>query len=166
MRTREEYSKKDILTPGQRLGEGFSIVIMCCVIGFFVYHQVAQTGFFTAAFGSVGIVCFYGPMLLSLAAPMARAVIGRRNPARLLEVVTNVSMALGAYWLLQAFPFDFTHLADALPEGIRFAFAWINNDLGRIPFLLQVIVCPLAALVTGWIYLSVRLRASAHAASS
>ena len=165
MSTIGEKSEKDILTIGQRVGECISIVILLCIMGFFLYHQSAQTGFFTATFGSVEMLCFYGPMLLSLAAPLARAVIGRRNPARPLEVVTNVGMALGAFWLLRVFPFNFAHLADALPGEMRFILAWLNNDLGKIPFLLQVIICPIVALVTFWIYL-VRLQGSTHAVPS
>ena len=54
----------------------------------------------------------------------------------------------------EVFPFDFTHFADALPSGIRFMFAWLSNDIGRIPFIIQAVVCPIVALVTGIVYLA------------
>ncbi len=151
---------RENLTVGQRFGEFVTMVITFLFFGFFAYHQQANTGFFTAKFGSQEMFCFYGPMLLSLAAPATRAVTGLRNPARPLEVATNLFTAIGALWLLTVFPLDFTHLADALPSGIRFLLAWVNNDIGRIPIILAAIFCPIAALVTAIVYFSHRERAS------
>jgi hypothetical protein len=141
---------REYLNLTQRLGEFVSIFIMVLIVSFFVYHQAANTGFFMAAFGPQEILLFYGSMFLSLLAPVTRALTGRRNPGRPIEVVANLFMAVAALWLLIVFPFDFSHFADALPAGIRFAFAWINDDIGRIPFILQLIVCPLVALAAAW----------------
>jgi hypothetical protein len=144
---------REHLTYAQRFGELVSACVMFLIMGFFVYHQAANTGFFTAAFGPMAMFFFYGPMLFSLAAPITRAVNGQRNPARPLEVVANVFMAAAALWLLTVFPFNFAHFADAFPAEIRVLFAWLNNDIGRIPFILQLIVCPIVALVTAWQFL-------------
>ncbi len=165
MKTGTKKTDREFLSISQRVGELISIVFMLLCFGFFLYHLVAQTGFFTDQFGAWEQFFFFGPMLLAVTAPFARAIIGRRNPARPLEVVTNLFMAAGAYWLLMVFPFNFAHLADALPGAFRFLLAWINNDIGRIPFIIQAIVCPIVALVTAWIYLSHHnRRAPAHAA--
>ncbi len=158
MKTVVEQTDKEALTPSQRGGEVISVVVMLLVCGFFVYHQVAYTGFFTAEFGAVGMVCLYGPLLFSLAAPVVRAVTGRRNPARPFEVVTNVFLALAAVYLLLVFPFNFSHLADVLPGAIRFVLAWITNDIGKAALILQVIVGTIWAFVTAGKYLSVRRR--------
>jgi hypothetical protein len=48
---------------------------MLLCMSFFVYHQVARTGFFTAAFGGPAMFFFYGPMLL----PQSRAPAGGAN---------------------------------------------------------------------------------------
>lgn len=154
---------KDVLTIGQRFGECISIVIMLYIFSFFAYHQAARTGFFTSKFGPMEMFFLYGPILLSLAAPITRAVLGHRNPARPFEIATNLFLAVGAYWLLVVFPFDFAHLADALPEGVRFLLAWVNNDIGKILFIIQLIVCPIVAIVATWQYFSFRHHASAHA---
>jgi hypothetical protein len=45
-----------------------------------------------------------------------------------------------------------------LPEAVRFIFAWITNDIGKIPLVLQVIVGPISALVTIWQYVTIRGR--------
>lgn len=144
---------RETLTYSQRFGELVALFVMLLIIGFFAYHQAANTGFFTAAFGPLEMFFFYGAMLLSLAAPVTRAAAGQRNPARPLEVVANLFTAAAALWLLSVFPFDFTHFADALPVELRFSLAWLNNDFGRIPFILQAIICPIVALVTAWQFL-------------
>lgn len=161
MKTVVKQTDKEVLTPSQRGGELVSVPVMLLVFGFFVYHQVANTGFFTARFGAMEMVCLYGPILFSLAAPVVRAITGRRNPARPFEVVTNLFLALAAVWLLMVFPFNFAHLADALPAAIRFVLSWISNDIGKIVLILQVIVGTIMAGVTTWKYLSVRRRGSA-----
>ncbi len=116
--------------------------------GFFVAHQRLQTGFFTDQFGPVEMLCVYGPLILSLAAPLTRMVSGQRNPARPVEVVTHLCAALAGLWLLQVFPFDFTHLADVLPAELQFMLAWMSDGVGKFLLLLQVAVGVLAALFT------------------
>ena len=109
----------DVSHISKRFGEFVALIITLLMIAFFAYNQAANTGFFTPAFGSQAMFFFFGPMVLSMAAPFMRAAIGRRNPARPLEVASNVFGAIAAIWLLTAFPFDFTHLADALPGSGR-----------------------------------------------
>lgn len=161
MKTVGEQSEKEVLTPAQRGGEVISLVVMLLVFGFFADHQVAHTGFYTAKFGTMEMVCLYGPMLLSLVAPIVRAVTGRRNPARPFEVVTNVFLAIAAVYLLLVFPFNFAHLADALPAAFHFVLAWITDGIGRAVLILQIIVGTIWAGVSAWQYLSVRRRETA-----
>jgi hypothetical protein len=142
----------EYLTPSQRFGEIVAIFVMLLFFSFFIYHQRANTGFFTASFGSQEMFFFYGPMLLTLLAPLTRALLGRRNPARPAEAVTNVFQTIAAIWLLGVFPYNFAHLADALPGPIHFALAWVNNDIGRFVMILQIIICPIVALVRTWQY--------------
>jgi uncharacterized membrane protein YhdT len=147
---------REVLTLGQQVGELMSIPVLLLLYAFFAYHQVANTGFFTSRFGPFEMACFYGPLLLSVAAPLARAFIARRNPARPFEIATNLFLVLASLWLLQVFPFDITHFADALPAALRFLFTWMNNDIGRLILMLQILVGSLAALFTAGKYLAVR----------
>ncbi len=165
MKTVVEQTDKEVLTTWQRWGELVIVVAMLLLFGFFAYHQVANTGFFTAKFGAVEMFCLYGPILFSLAAHGARALNGRRNPARPLEVATNLFLAIAALWLLMVFPFNFSHLADVLPGAIRFVLAWITNDIGKVVLILQVIVGPISAFVTTRKYLSFRRREPANPSS-
>ncbi len=158
METASQKAQREFLSPSQRFGEIIAMFAMFLFFSFFIYHQVASTGFFTSAFGPWEMFFFYGPMLLALTPPLIRAITGRRQPARPPEALTNAFLAVGAIWLLMIFPFDFAHLADALPAGLRFALAWVNNDIGRIFLVLQLIVCPVVALVVMWQYIAHRMR--------
>lgn len=161
MNTQRQQLNHEILdTPQRVIDPILSTICVGILISFFAYHQFAQTGFFTARFGVVEMLCIYGPILLSLFAPISRVLTGHRNPARPLQVLTDVCIALAAFWLLQVFPFDFAHLADALPVPLRFSLAWINDDIGRIVLVFQAAVGLLAALITTIIYLVEQVRAS------
>ena len=156
MRTDVDKTTKEFLTPSQRWAELIIVAAMLLLFGFFVYQQIAHTGFFTAKFGSLEMFCLYGPILFSLAAPLSRASSGRRNPARRFEVATHLFLAIGSLWLWIAFPFNFAHLADVLPGAIRFVLVWITNDIGKAVLILQVIVGLISAFLTTVKYLSVR----------
>ena len=151
--TREKRDKES-LAPSQRIGELVGIAVMSVGFWFFAYHQAAHTGFFTSAFGPPEMFFVYGPILFAMLAPLARALIGRRNPARPLEATANLFSALSALWLLIIFPFNFAHLADPLPDGLRFLLSWINNDIGRVALIIELIVCPITAIVAAWQYLT------------
>ena len=120
MYTTAQRSDEEIVSVPQRVAEPiFSLIAMMLLCGFFAAHQLGHTGFFTEAFGPLEMFCVYGPILLTLAAPFARGLTGRRNPGRPLEAVTSLCTALAALWLLHVFPFDFTHFANVFPEQLQ-----------------------------------------------
>ncbi len=149
----------EILASWQRWGGLATVACMLVLLGFFAFHQLANTGFFTDRFGSLEMLALYGPILLSFAAPIARAIGGRQNSGRPFEAATNVSLAVGSLWLAIVFPFNFAHLADVLPDAIRFVFTWINNDIGRLVLILQVMIGVIVAPLTMFTFFSVRRRA-------
>lgn len=166
METTSKQSQRELLSPSQRFGELVGIFVTFLFMGFFVYHLVANTGFFTASFGSWEMFFFFGPMLVALTPPLMRAITGARQPARPLEALSNAFLAVGAFWLLMVFPFEFAQLADALPSGLRFILAWVNNDIGRFILILQVIVCSIMVVVMMWQYVAHRIRATGGAPGS
>jgi hypothetical protein len=138
----------EIVSAPQRVLEPIiSIVAMVLIVGFYAYHQVMHTGFFTAGFGPLEMLCLYGTAVLAIVPPLTRAITGRRNPSRPLEAVDDLLLGVAALVLLLAFPFNFAHFADALPSQIRFMFGWLNNDIARIVLWLPLIFGPFAALV-------------------
>ena len=124
---------------GERFGEVVSAAILLAILAFYLYHQVANTGFFTSAFGPWQMFAFYGSIVLSLVPPIARAVIGRRNPVRPTEAAVNLFFAGAALYLLSVFPFNFAHFGDALPTVLRFTLTWITNYIAKIVFVLAAI---------------------------
>jgi hypothetical protein len=136
---RERARNGEFLELGQRFGEVVSAVIMLAIFAFYVYHQVANTGFFTSSFGPWEMFAFYGSILLSLTPPVARAVIGRRNPVRPYEAAVNLFFAGVMLYLLGVFPFNFAHFTDALPAAVRFTLFWVTNDIAKIAIVLAFI---------------------------
>jgi hypothetical protein len=133
---RRSGGEKEFLTPGQRAGEVFAVFIGFLILGFFLYHQYANTGFFTTKFGDLEMFAFYGSILLTFVSPLARAAIGRRNPVRPIDAFSNLFSAVAALYLFDIFPFNFAHITAVLPRAIQFMFTWVNNDVGRIVLIL------------------------------
>jgi hypothetical protein len=158
MNAQNQYSQREYLSPPQRFGELVSMVFMFLFLAYFVYLQVANTGFYTSAFGPAEMFFVYGPMLLSFVAPLTRALTGRRQAGRPPEILTNLLMTAAAIWLLVVFPFNFAHLADGLPMEFRFLLAWVNDTIGHIVLIVELIVCPLVAIATTWQYIAHRAR--------
>jgi hypothetical protein len=131
-----------------------AVPILLLMFSFLLYHQLADTGFYTDEFGFLEMVCLYGPAILALIAPIARVVTGRRNPARPFEAFTNLIQTFTAIWLLTVFPFDYTHLADALPGPIRFVLSWVTDDIARIIFIIMIIASPITAMTNLWRYVT------------
>jgi hypothetical protein len=144
-----KHPNREVLSLSERIADPlFTIFAMSLLLAFFGYHQRTATGFFTEQFGPFAMLCLYGPIVLTPAAALVRAASGRRNPARPVEALTDLFMALAAIWLLIVFPFDFTHLADVLPAGLQFTLVWVTNDIGKIVLVLQIIIGTLVALFT------------------
>ena len=151
----------EILTMPQRWLGLFTDGLMLLLLAFFAYHQWKSTGFFTSKFGWTEMFALYVPILMSLAAPVQRFVQGKRNPARPIEAVSDLSLAIGSLWLRVIYPFDFTHLADPFPHSMRFAFGWINNDVGKWILVLQVVIGFLSCATTLASYLGMKRKAAA-----
>jgi hypothetical protein len=156
--TRAKTDRDLVSTPQRVIDPLVAILAMALVLSFFAFHQLAQTGFFTQKFGPLEMICFYGPIILTPAAAIIRGVSGHRNTGRPLEALVNLFMASAALWLLVVFPFDFSHFADALPPAIRFMFAWLNNDIGKVVLILQIIIGTTVAFATAITYLVVQER--------
>ncbi len=151
---------KEHLTPAQRFGNVISLAIQALIIGYFWHLWTIGTGFFTVAFGPWEQFWFFGPMVAALAAPVVRILVGRRNPARPLEIATDLLMAFGAIWLLRVVPFDFSHLGDALPGNLPVLLNWVPNWLGKVFLVLGLIGSVIAIIVTTGQFMRASLRHS------
>ncbi len=146
----------DHLTQPQRWAGLYTTGLMALLLIFFALHQSMHSGFFTSRFGYAEQIALYVPIILAMLAPIQRLIQGKRNPARPLEALTDLSLAIGSLWLWNHFPFSFSHIADIFPLRMHFAFSWITDNIGRLILLLQIVVGFLSALGTVAAYRSER----------
>ncbi len=130
---------RDRIPAGERGGQLIGIVIIILVALFFYYHQVNNTGFFTADFGIDDAIIFYGALLWGIVPNLIKMITGRRNFARLFEIVGTALTIFWVLWFLNSFPFEFANLAAPLPSSIQFILSWITNDIARLLFILALI---------------------------
>jgi hypothetical protein len=147
-------ASRERLSAPQRFGEVVGLLFSLLPIAYFMYSFAAGTGFFTSAFGPWEQFWFFAPMFVSLAAPLVRALVGRRNAARPFQILSNVLLAVGSWVLLVVFPFDFSHLGDALPWGLSFMLNWVPDWLGRVGLVLAIVGGTIGALSTTWRFIS------------
>jgi hypothetical protein len=152
----EKEARRDHLKLSERGGELIGVTTIVLVALFFYAHQAWSTGFFTSSFGSAEAFFLYGSILTGTAGPLARFVTGRRNISRLPELAASVFWIAGSAWLLVAFPFNFAHFADVVPEFLRFLVSWITNDIAWALFLLGTLGGIVFAPVNVVLYLRVR----------
>jgi hypothetical protein len=150
--------KKDRLKLAERLGEVVGIIVIALFVLFFRENQIQNTGFFTSKFGPTESFLFYGSALFGVVTGSARALIGRRNPVRPLEVFGALLWAWASYSLLQVFPFNFSHLPDLLPDAIRFLMWWLTDEVARLLLIIGVIAGVAQAIYTSWLFFAVRRR--------
>jgi hypothetical protein len=146
---------KDAMRISERIGELFGLVISALILLFFVANQMENTGFFTSSFGPLEQSLFYGAWVFGAVVALVRVAYGKRNAIRPLEVVQAFVWAVSAFWLLAVFPFNFTHLPDLLPQGARFAFFWVNNQVGELLLVLVGIGSLANMAYTSALYFSV-----------
>lgn len=144
------------MSSARRLGGLYTIGLMVLLLLFFAIHQRQNTGFFTDKFGIPEMVALYLPILTSMAAPLLRLIQGRNDPARLAELVSDLCVAVGSLWLWETFPFNFARIGNVFPATIHFVFTWLNDNIGRIILLLQIIIGFISALATAGSYLTER----------
>lgn len=126
------------------------------ILGFYLFHQFANTGFFTSQFVGWAAFVFWGSFALSLLPAILRAIIGRRNPIRPFEAAFDILLAGAFIYLLVVFPFNFGHFSYALPDDIRFMFAWIGNDIAKVGLVLATLGFVVSAIVNAVKYLTYR----------
>ncbi len=136
----------EMLTTAQRRAGLYTVFAMLVLLGFFLYSQVTQTGFFTAAFKLPQMLALYAPIVLSIVPPIQRFIQGRRDSGLAMEAVSDFSLAIGSLVLVITFPFDFSHLTDPLPANAQFLFSWINNTIGKVILIAQVVIGTLSGI--------------------
>ncbi|UCG44582.1 MAG: hypothetical protein JSV58_04030 [Candidatus Bathyarchaeota archaeon] len=149
-------AKKDIIPSYERIGNIVGVVVGLLVVLYFIGHQTGLTGFFTSKFGPLEMLLFYGTIAYGIVSGVLKGLFGRKNKARLLDVIGACFDFIAIIWLYTVFPFDFAYLADVLPDFLKFLLLWITNDIARVLMILAMIVTLIMAIYTAAFYLLVR----------
>ena len=89
------------------------------VVLFFAVHQMQSTGFFTSSFSTAEMLLLYLSLVAGMITTAIRALFGRKNLARLFDVLGACFFTVTLTWLYIVFPFSFTHFADVLPDFLQ-----------------------------------------------
>ena len=152
----QSMAKKDVMKLSERAGEIIGIFCVLILLTFFILHQTSSTGFFTPKFGSLEKFLFYGSLSFGIITSIGKIVVGRKNPIRPLDTFGAVFSGIALLWLLNFFPFDFSHLSDILPDSLRVIVMWISNDIAKLFMMLGIIISFIVAAYTIALYISIR----------
>jgi len=153
-------AKKDSIPLSKRAGNVVGVVVCLLVLLFFALHQTSSTGFFTSKFGPAETFLFYVPALFSLAIGATKGFVGRKNVLRPFEAFQNGLFTVALVWLFVVFPFDFSHLADVLPDFLQFLLQWISNDIAKVLMAIGIVATPISTVYTAALYVFVRRKLS------
>jgi len=155
-RRAESEARKDIISFSERVGNIVGVVIGILFLLYFVAHQTGSTGFFASGFGTLEALLFYGSILFGIVSAAFRGLSGRRNLARLFDMFEAVFVVVAISWLFVVFPFDFAHLADLLPDFLKFLLQWISNDIAKVLMVLAIIATLAMTIYNAILYVLVR----------
>ncbi len=146
---------RDPLRMGERIGNVIAMFFIVLVALIFIDIQVQGQGFFTADFGPLAQLLFYGSLLFGLIPSFIRAASGRRNLGRLADLFGSVVFIVAVSYLLVTFPFDFASLLSLLPSTMSIDASWLNN-LFRALFELSIVISAITLVYNAILYISVR----------
>ena len=146
---------KDEMKFSERMGELAGIVVTILVMGFFLAHLLWHSGFFTAKFGTLEVVLFFSSISFGIVLAITRAILGRRNMVRPLEIAGYILAVLFCAWFYYLFPFNFAHFGDVVPLSLGFLISWIPNILVQIVLVLGAVGSAVAAVYMTFLYLRV-----------
>jgi len=149
-------ANRDRLSAFQRLWELAAVVVIGLIIYYFVRSQTMATGFFTPSFGSGETIIFYLTGLYGAVPPLLRAFMGKRNAVRPAEVLGSVLFVVVGIYFLYSFPFDVSHLADALPANMQYILSWITADMVRVFFAFVILATVMVAAWSALLYMATK----------
>jgi hypothetical protein len=153
----EKQALKDNMKNSERGGELVGIIVIGLIALFFYVHQTEAIGFFIPSFGGTEALLLYGAILIGMAGPLARFLTGKRNKSRPPELVASVFWVIASAWFLMVvFPFNFAHLADIVPDFLRFLVSWITNDIARVLIAIGMVGGIISVGIKTVLYIKVR----------
>ena len=151
---------KDKMRPSERVGQLAGVVIAIIVALYFTVLYTSNSGFFTSEFGTTEAIIFFGIAYFGIIPGLSKALFGRKNITRPLDVILSTSLLIATIWFLSNYPFDFSHLPDALPSSLKFMVSWVSDDLVKALMVLVVVVSFFVIPYTILLFLGVRKKLS------
>jgi hypothetical protein len=149
-------AEKDRMRLSDHIGQ---IIGLICGVLFAIYFAMlynSGSGFFDQDFSTADALLFFGIAFLGILPGLAKLLRGRKNVTRPLEVVLAIFTLIALAWFLYSFPFDFSHLADSLPQSLQFAVSWIDDGIAKILMMFALVVNIVIIPYTALLYLAVR----------
>jgi hypothetical protein len=131
---------RDVLALSERIGQFAGVVIGLLFAWYFLDLYDSGSDFFTSDFDGLDAVLFFGIAFLGVVPGLIKAIVGRKNVVRPLDVALSVTILFGLAWFLYSFPFDFANLSEGLPESLRFLLDWIGNEEAKAIMTIGLVV--------------------------
>lgn len=135
----EKEAKRDVLKRSDRFGNLIGIIGTIIVLFFFAAHSTSQTGFFTSDFGAVSSFIFFGATAWGIIPSAIRLLTGRKSPSKLPDMFGSILVFIAMLYFLANFQFDFAHVADPLPDFLKWVVQWITAEFVRAVMVIGVI---------------------------
>jgi hypothetical protein len=149
-------AEKDVLALSERIGQIAGVVIGLLFAWYFLDLYDSGSDFFTSDFDDLDAVLFFGIAFLGVVPGLIKAIMGRKNSVRPLDVALSVGVLVVLAWFLYAFPFDFAYLSEGLPESIQFLLDWIGNEEAKAIMAIGLVVNLVLIPYTTALYFGVR----------
>ncbi len=159
-RLASKEAARDRMRPSDRTGQMIGAVFSLLFAVYFFALYNSHSGFFLSTFSSPDGILFFGIAIFGAAPSLMRAITGRKNSSRPMDIIVSISILVAAVWFSLSFPFDFSHLPNSLPESIRFLMSWISDGLARLFLLLAVVVSVFIIPYTTILYIIIRQKLS------
>ncbi len=147
---------RDRLGLLERLGNVLGPIITVAVALLFLDVQAKDLGFFTSGFGTTEQLAFYGSLLFGMVPSLVRAIVGKRNLGRLMDIISSVVFIIAGTYLLTVFPFDFPRLWEYLPTALEAILSWISNDMMKIFLTIAIVITAISTIYNIIMYWEVR----------
>jgi hypothetical protein len=147
---------KDALSLSERIGQIAGVVIGLLFAWYFLDLYDSGSDFFTSDFDGLDAALFFGIAFLGVVPGLIKAILGRKNVVRPLDIVLSVTILVAAAWFLATFPFDFAYLSEGLSDSLQFLLDWIDDEVAQFFMALAIIINMIVIPYTILLYIGVK----------
>ena len=133
-------AEKDALALSERIGQLVGVVIGLVVAWYFLELYQSGSDFFMSDFDDLDAALFFGIAFLGVVPGLMKAILGRKNVTRPLDVALSVAILFASAWFISTFPFDFAYVSEGLSESWQFLLDWIDDEVARFLMGLSIAI--------------------------